>query len=334
MRSTALLAALAVGAIAASATAATPRFDVLPFGLVGAVPRQPPVRIPASERAPGFFLEPVTGGGNAESEPRYVRLLAAPGSNDSDDQDACFEVLDTSRSVGQPSSDWPTTCETTPSIIAHYPAAQRAGFGTMHIGGVAPAHSERLVVDAQGNATLEDATAWVDPQTRGSRLLSHASLRLARLATGPGRVQVYALRGDRVVEFVVVGAEVPDFPATSGGRPFIGALLGAATATSFLANISKSLTRTLTATSPAGREGGSNVGFLRVALPARPGEGAAATVTTRVVLPPRKGEPSAARELRSRQLDVHLSVSQTSSDVQPVLSVGFGWNGKVQTQAF
>lgn len=328
MRARALIAVLALAAPAAAA----PRFSDLPFGDVGAVPGSAPARIPQSEHAPGFYLQalPAYGG----SDQKYVRLTASPGQpQGGDDGDSCFQVLDAARTGGQRASEWPTTCEETPSILAHDPAAQGAAYRGYSIGAVTRAHFERFA-NAGGKPTLEVATAFVDPQTRGARLLSHASLALALVATGPGNVHVYALRGDRVVQFVVTGAEAPDFPAHTSGAPFIGSLLGAPTTRSFLSRIAKSISRSLNVVTPVGREGGSNVGFLRIALPALPGDGASSTITTRVVLPPKKDDPGAARELRTRQLDVHLSVSQTSSDAQPVLSVGFGWNGRVQIQGF
>jgi len=36
------------------------------------------------------------------------------------------------------------------------------------------------------------------------------------------------------------------------------------------------------------------------------------------------------REMRMRDIEVHLGVSQTSRDPQPILAVSFGWAGREQ----
>jgi len=43
-------------------------------------------------------------------------------------------------------------------------------------------------------------------------------------------------------------------------------------------------------------------------------------------------EPPKEVEMRSRDAQISLSVSQTSRDKEPIVSVSFGWSGREQTQ--
>jgi hypothetical protein len=83
--------------------------------------------------------------------------------------------------------------------------------------------------------------------------------------------------------------------------------------------------------------GRSDCGHARVRLDAD-GGGSAATIQVEVVMRPAKDEvehsATVAREIRVRSLAVHLSVSQTSSDREPVLSVSFGWLGRPRSMMF
>jgi hypothetical protein len=76
--------------------------------------------------------------------------------------------------------------------------------------GVAAIHSER-VVESNGNVTLESVDAWVDPATKGAKLIGKASLPLKLVGTAVGGVKVYAGRDERsdkkLVQFVVVRAQ-------------------------------------------------------------------------------------------------------------------------------
>ncbi len=219
--------------------------------------------------------------------------------------------------------------------------------------GITAVHSEK-VVDENGTATLETVDAWVDPATRGVRLIGKASLPLKLVTTAVGGVKVYAGRderpdGRRYVQFVVT-------------RPRDKKLQRAGTMWGV-------------------RQDGDSVhgscSHLRVGIPADVKGGDSAVVIAPIILPnlqrenaeasdtknakteaapapapppppppvkarfgkkkPLPSPPSTAptmveKELRIRAMQVQVSVSRTTKDPDPVLSVSFGWANRETTQ--
>jgi hypothetical protein len=60
--------------------------------------------------------------------------------------------------------------------------------------------------------------------------------------------------------------------------------------------------------------------------------GESATVVAPVILETQRSPRTAWREARIRDLAVHLSVSKTSLDREPVVAVSFGWAGRERRQ--
>lgn len=178
---------------------------------------------------------------------------------------------------------------------------------------------ERVVEDAsKEKATLEIVDAWVDTRTRGTRLIGRSSVPLVRVGGVMSTLRAYAARDDassgKALHVVVVreGAR-----ADAVGSPFM---------------------------LDDGRNSRGNCEHAHVALRADLEAGDAAVLTTNIALPPLPGqEPAAAadgkakderaerREVRVREVEAQLGVSQTSRDKVPVVSVSFGWAGREQS---
>lgn len=228
-------------------------------------------------------------------------------------------------------------------------------------GGVTAVHSER-VVTTDGKVTLESVDAWVDAQTRGARLIAKASLPLTLVGTALGGVKVYAARLDRegrkVVEFVVLR---PKANASARGSSMVGMRQdGQSMHGSGCGHLRMPLV--------VDAKGDSGVVMVPVELPDLPKtddapsapaekakEAAPATAAAAAPAPPlpkgslrkrigKLGRPSpppsieqpdnppVERELRTRDMQVHLAMSQTTADPQPVLAVSFGWAGRESVQ--
>jgi hypothetical protein len=222
--------------------------------------------------------------------------------------------------------EWPSFFEARPSIIG------RAVKGSNEYGGVIAAHVERLTRDAGDptKATLEMTDTWVDPLTGGLRLIRNGTLPLVRVATGPAGIEVLAARDGEEVQLVVTGAKLPGMDA--------GAL-----------SFARQFTR-MNAVVNGFQLASSDCGRIRMAL--RPSDERGPTlavVQTTALLPaldkgadddghdetetnPRARSFRMIQAMRKRAVNVALSVTKTSADKEPLVSVGIGWAGREQRQ--
>jgi hypothetical protein len=85
------------------------------------------------------------------------------------------------------------------SIVADPTLRDRSTLAHMRLGVVTALRAERLVVDGKA-ASLEITDLWVDPRSRGIRVIQSVRLPLGVLARGPGGADVYAYRdaGDQL----------------------------------------------------------------------------------------------------------------------------------------
>jgi hypothetical protein len=304
-------------------------FAKLPVGRLSAPPAKRPGRVGGGAKVPGVFAvaaPPGMGG-------RYVTVLADQGAAEamkkglgrgpSASPTACLSeasALDMGIMVGGPSgeAEWPETIAPEATVIPGGRHGPRVG--------VVAVHSERLV-EGKGAAYLEWTDAWVDPATRGTKLITKSALPLKLVRSSAFGVRVYAARderpdGKRFVQFVVA-------------RP-----LKAAEAIHV---------EGLTATHQDNATAHSRCAFIRVGLPADQGSNESVSVTANVVLPSLeaegeagiKGAPAAeptrapkvppvpdGREIRVREMNIEVGVSQTARDRDPVVSVSLGWGGR------
>lgn len=375
------LGVAAFGALFATAGVARagelPAYQALPSGrLTGKPVAKPPASIPAREHVAGFV---VAAPKFPPTMPATTRHVSVVGSTKTAEQirsgegveaaergdGACFTdaELDEPEAEEAEPHEWAVTQSWQVNLWPKSKDNNSAGVGAVH--------REQVVQAKDGKTTLESVDAWVDPATRGVRLIGRASLPLVQVGSSIGGLKIYAGReeragGGRYVHYVVVRLPTP---ATER----LGTMI-------------------------AMRQDGSNAhgngcGHMRVPLVVEKNDGDTAVVIAPVELPapPRpKGEepppvadvvteqavtpanapvplppkvtaamrrrlgkrgrmplvpPAAAmpalvaeatppveREVRTRDMQVHLGVSQSSRDPQPLLSVSYGWAGREQVQ--
>jgi hypothetical protein len=322
-RSFAVAAALALVSVAPYARAdGVPKYSELPSGRMTAPPaRRAPSSIAKNETAPGLFT--------AVSPSRDLRVAftqktadeAARGAGiDRELAEGCFSRT-ASDAATSASRDLPSEWERLSGFIESVgPAASTRGGGP----GVVAVHGER-VVEIGGRATLESTDAWVDPSTRGVRLIAKESLPLVQVATAPGPIRVFVGRDDRAdgrrfVELVVLPAKGPSQREFDSGRITVTPADGTSVSTSSCRHV-------------------------RVMLPAMSGVADSTAVQLNAILPPLPlGAKSAAplpdspppgsdmMDVRVRPLRLHFAVSQASQDKEPLIAVSMGWAGRERTE--
>ena len=307
--------------VALPAMARAPQFSALPSG---SVPRPPqagaaPRAIPATETATWFSMAGFSSSPSFVylfADPQQAKLYAASAATmPPRSKDACFSV----RHARVREVDWPPTFEAHPHL-------------TTDSSGVVAAHYEKLLLGK--HPVLSIADAWVDPSSRGARALGTARLPLVAVAAGPRGIRVFAAREGQTVHFVVTppNADVPELRRSLGDKVLDALVPGSQDAHQAFAH---SFGSGLSIFRSDGEVGRSDCGHARVALDAA-GGGSSATVQAEVFLPkpPHEEDEPATREVRTRSLSIHLSVTQLSADRTPVYSVSFGWKGRPRSIPF
>jgi hypothetical protein len=307
---------------------------------------QQPSSIPSTESVPGFFVVAprAFAPGTHTSSSSQIASLVVVGSASSAEQirkgippstvesNGCFAQLAphapaapafATPSLPQASSALPGEWS---NLGGHINVVTRAA----SVDTVIALHGER-VVDDDAIVRLESTDAWFDTSTHGMRLIGKTSLPLRHLASEPGGFDVYAGRderpdGKRLVQFVVLRRKdapvPPHFSAPSGlvGFRIDGAgLPSTASACSHLrvplgtaVNAADSATLRLMATLP----------------PLGPGEKSPAAPIADFGLP----STTPMKDVRTRSLDLHVGVSQMSSEREPLLAVSASWAAREQLQ--
>lgn len=181
---------------------------------------------------------------------------------------------------------------------------------------VSAVHSERIA-EENGRVSLEVVDAWVDPNTRGVRLIGRATLPLELVATVLGGTKLYAARDGQSVHVILVR---PNDRKRGGHDPIF------ATADNTAFN--------------------SSCDHIGVTVKAEKGSAQTATVISSVELPsvattePVEPKPDAdgatpsrpaLREVRVRPVHVQASVMWASRDKEPVLTISAGWDSRERT---
>jgi hypothetical protein len=358
-----LLAALGLPDVAGASEA--PKFADLPSGKmpVPPPPKQKPASIPAREQVPGLYVVSQKFGADTPVSARHVtvvgdakaaeRIKSGAGFGPQDSRGACLMESPARFGAFDPEHrpEWDGNQSWQVNLWMKTKDNPEAGVAAVHV--------ERLV-DQNGTVALESIDAWVDPSTRGARLIGRSTLPLKLVGSAIGGVKVYAARdrsdaGERV-QFVVAR----DMQTFSGHMA------------------------TMMALRQDGRSShGSGCGHLRVSVAAGENGGESAVVLAPVILPPlprtkdgdapegdtakepagkeaasaaaptvdakkivailggkgaRAPKPlraparSEEKEVRMRDMQIHVSLSKTSRDKEPVLAVSFGWASREQMQ--
>ena len=322
-----------------------PTFSELPVGRFTAPPKTRIDSVPARESVPGIFVVSPQHANNVPARQRYVSIttdagVAAAlrsGSLPETAPSACLTELHrrTFSEGDERGSEWEENLATEAQAFEKH--SENAWSGVIAL------HTER-VVEQNGSVSLESVDAWIDPHTRGARLISRGSVPLKLVRAPAFGVKVYAGRderpdGKRFVQFVVVHGS------------------------------SSRLDRTgqMWAMRPDGDVvHSSGCGHQRVAIPVEGKGGDAATIVATVMLPkldasgkevkePATTTTAAAKpvlrirpaffgvraaavgsgagkesEVRSRVMNIQVSVSQTAREKEPLVSVSSSWGGREQ----
>ncbi len=290
------LLGLAAGSPARADTAAQgtlPSYAELPVGEVSEPPtKKAPWGVGGGERAAGFVVSQMDG--YLTVAPTRGETTPPPGG-----APVCYSMA---QPVGAAMPPDPPEME----WAMAQPSVSMPGPGNG--GTVTVLHSEKVVAVDATHATLEWADAWIDPNTRGARLIKKGALPLRLMRELPGGGQVLAGRDAERVHVVVVTSPTPDKVNFSGRDQLL----------------------TLTA---AGMNNAAGCRHLRVGLRADKGAADNATVFMNVPLPAledaaAKAKGSGTPSVRVRSLAVSASVSWSSRDAEPVVSVAAGWRSR------
>jgi hypothetical protein len=334
------LSVFALSATARGEEPTFPTFGELPIGSTTSPPRTRLERIPARESVPGFYIAvPKDMRGLAAARrvlvvgdaKRAVYLEKGTSSGGVDEPaSACFAVDEREKRLEAGMSDKPVEWDQDLGSVANLWTRT----AEIPMSGVAPVHMERVTVAADGlTATLDSVDAWVDPSSRGVRLIGKASLPLKHVGVAPNGGKIFAgreERGDRRrVQFVVMRPR--DSLANQFGSTFVRRLEGDVIQNTDCAHIRVALAVT--------KEGDAALVSVPVVLPSLDGRPVPRPTELHGVrarrssfqLPSSGGEPD-MRELRLREAAIQLSVSQTSRDKEPVVSLSSRWISREQVQ--
>lgn len=334
---TALALALVASASAAAPEAAPPRYGQLVAGSPTQIPtKKEPAAVAGREKAPGIFPQKSdqSYGPNIQAT-EIAELpatdLPAEGTPERTQLRTCFSEnyhrdVETMRQQAGEGLDWIDAATLSPSVTLYKKTAD------MPNGGVTAIHSERFEEDGKG-PRLEMTDAWVDPVTRGARIIAQKTMPLSLVAKSSFGVRIYASRDDagatKKVQFVLV----PD----EKNRAVTTQLFGVRNTSN--GGMVQSGCGHLRIGMPIDEDGSTarlrTTVLIEEAPPAaQPAEEIAAPVRFKGRFAKRRARVVAApqvRESKVRDLVTQVSVSRTSRDPEPVISVSFGWDGRETT---
>ena len=336
---TTLALVLVASASAAAPEPAPPRYGQLVAGSPTQIPlKKEPSAIGGREKTPGIFpLKPERSYGNNVTAVEIVGVpeseLPSEGTPERAQMRTCFTETyhrdaETLRQQAGESLDWIEASMLSASVTLYKKSADTPN------GGISAIHTERFEDDGAKGPRLEMTDAWIDPGTRGARMITQKTMPLTLVAKSAWGVRVYASRDDATATKKVQFVLVPDDRNRKVSTELFGVRSG---------------------------EGNGMVqsacGHLRLGMPISD-EGSTARLRTTVMLeedpsPPKVEEetpvkpspvrskgrsrrklrvpPSDIRESKVRDLVTQVSISKTSRDPEPVISVSFGWDGRETT---
>lgn len=283
-------------------------FSTIPSGSVGAPPkRKAPAAIPGGEKVSGFFVAKGNFGRDfvaVVSSARAAKQLEGGSLEEPQPGAACFvEDQPQDRRFGTEEADRAWRGDLQPALMMQSSASNGNRVT------VTAVHSERIVEEG-AKVSLEVVDAWVDPRSRGVRLISRSTVPLLPVSTLLGGTRVLAAREGENVHVILVAPRAATRVAAQEGifsivdtnvshsqcdhmRVVIKSEKGQGHSASFVSNVQLASTEEKDATQP----------------PAKPG------------VPPRT-------EVRFRPIHVNASVTWPSREKEPLLSVSAGWDSR------
>lgn len=343
-----------------------PKYSALASGHVSTVPTtKTPASIGAREKAPGFFPVRQKFTSDVPGSARHITIVTdqkhadavreGSGSDNESEAGACMSELQQS-GRGDDDDDDVEAHEWTMGQMREVNLWPKSKDNDR--GGVSAVHSEKIV-EIEGHVSLESVDAWVDPVTLGARLIGRASLPLTLVGSAVGGVKVYAARderaaGTRFVQFVVVRPSSQS-TARSGtmmairqdganahgsgcGHLRIPLVVGSTNDDSALVIAPVEISSMVVPAPPpdAAPKAALDDDDDTAAKKAKPGMKKRRFAGRVPSSPPANGAADEGtsmnllveRESRTRDMQIHLSVSQTAREKEPLLAVSFGWAGR------
>jgi len=306
----------------ASADVPVPRYGQLPVGAPTFAPKKaPPASVPRGA-VPGIFVEVPEGGNTDVIE---VRGAASDANRPAttEDERSCFAEMGKSslemvRRDGLAEGEWGQV-----GLSSVVPVYRRSK--DFPDGGVSAIHMERFD-EKNGAGVLQIVDAWVDPATRGARVFAQKTVPLALVGATAYGVRVFAMRDDRSTEKLVQFVLVPDAKHRADNAVMLGVPGDART-------VARSQCGHLRIGVPVTDEGASAQLFTSLVVSdTKPDSAASAAAPSEHLAKRRKRAADDTQERKFRTLTAQVSVSKTSRDPEPVVSVSFGWAERESSQ--
>jgi hypothetical protein len=293
------------------ATSAT--FSALPSGTVLVPPKaKAPASIPANEKVAGFALAGRKGRQDYISVVSSAKIAKQLTDGTRDESslagEACFaeDSQNQMRSRFDETTDQPRAWRPDLQPVLTLSSSMRSGTRPT----VTAVHSER-VAEEGGKVSLELIDAWVDPNTRGVRLIGRSTVPLELVSTLLGGTKLYAAREAQNVLVVLV---TPKVHRSTGQGVF--------------ATVDNTVFQT-------------SCDHMRATLKTEKGQGQTVSFISNVELAsvekepePKPDAPSLGRphtEMRVRPIHLHASVTWPTREKEPLLSVSAGWDSRERT---
>ncbi len=327
----------------------SPAFSELPVGQFSAPPKKKVAFVAARESVPGVFVQAPEDAAALPYEHRIVTITTEPPTHDNDSPRMTHATCITEANRVSSDEDDSRGTEWDENLSTQSHAFPRVKDNPLS--GVRAIHTER-VVEQNGSAALEWVDAWVDPNTRGTRLISNGSLPLKLVRTPAFGMKVFAGRderpdGKRFVQFVVVHPPASEVDQT--GQMWAMRADGAIAHTS-------SCRHQRIAVSVDDKSGDGATVVATVVLPKLDANGkviddapekASGSSAPPAIVPrkplkkrrlafrsPASGDSASTeeREVRTRMMHIQVSVSQMSREKEPLVSVSSAWGGREQVE--
>ena len=330
-----------------------PPYASLPTGTFSAPPKdKAPKTIPKTEKVEGFYVAETPKNQIRPGEKQTQVLIFSKqdeakeyasgegGFHNQTDDTLCFSQTERRFSPdAEVATEWPLEMEPTSRINAPYkpyvpakkgekPKPYSMNFGPMEVTAI---HQERFSMEDK-KAKIESIDAWVDPNTKGVRLISRQTTTLDRIGSAFNGIRLFAARGDKSLHIVARREK----PKNLNGSP---------PTTSRDFRMMNASGQPLMVELPDGRTDATQCGFAHITMKAAAGSAEIASFQTSAVFvdpvdpkkepvkPPEDSLGGFEREddgptVRSRPFRATVSSTWASKDKEPQISVSFGWVGR------
>jgi len=320
---------------ASAANKASPQklFETLPAGKLD-IPTHlaVPDSIPKGESVEGVYAEiPEYLRNNPQAGQKYAQIFASKEDMEANNNgmgrrsNECFMSASPTMNYND-EIRWNGSFATN-ATVSPYPRSYTygpSGASPKDMITVATVRADRVVDVTDTKATLETKIVYVDAETLGARLVSTQKVDFALVEELPGRVKIYAMKGDDSVTFLVRREQLPD-ERNPFGPMFVQQGMNG--------NVNTSDGCHMTFTMPVKQASASTAVIqLEALLEMKPmnADDFPTAQGGEMDAPPMA--MNGQKEARIRPMEIGFSSTWLSEDKAPVLSISHGWTGRERTQ--